>query len=122
MLQAPKVRLGVSEDEPSVPERALGRDSGSVIERFSVPESPLHTVGSELALLPVVESCLGALDVGHPANEGSPSRAEPTPQLTVIPAFPLIPVTGVDSGALIEVSFEDGGENSAQGGGLRRLS
>jgi hypothetical protein len=122
MLQAPKVRLGVSEDEPSVPERALGRDSGSVIERFSVPESPLHTVGSELALLPVVESCLGASDVGHPANEGSPSRAEPTPQLTVIPAFPLIPVTGVDSGALIEVSFEDGGENSAQGGGLRRLS
>jgi hypothetical protein len=79
-------------------------------------------VGSELALLPVVESCLGASDVGRPADEGSPSGAEPTPQLAVIPAFPLFPVTGVVFGALVDVSFGDGGENSMQGGGLRRLS
>jgi hypothetical protein len=60
-------------------ERALGGDSGSVGEKFSIPKSPLHAVGSELASLPVVESCLGESDVGRPADEGSPSGAEPTP-------------------------------------------
>jgi hypothetical protein len=109
MLQAPEVRLGASEVEPSVLEQALDGDSGSIGERTSVHESPLHALGSELASLLVVESCLGASDVGHPANEGSPSGVEPTPQLAVILAFPLIPVTCVDSGALIDVSFGDGG-------------
>jgi hypothetical protein len=31
--------------------------------------------------------------------------------LAVIPAFPLIPATGVDSGALVDASFEDLGKN-----------
>jgi hypothetical protein len=79
-------------------------------------------MGSELASLLVVESCLGASDVGRPANEGSPSGAKPTPKLAVISAFPLFPITGVVFGALVDVSFGDVGENSVQGGGLRRLS
>lgn len=78
-LQAPEVRLGASEDEPSVLEQVLGEDSGTVSEGFSVPESPLHAMGSEFSSLPVVESCLGTSDVGHPANDGSSSEAEPTP-------------------------------------------
>jgi hypothetical protein len=45
MLQAPEVRLGASKVEPSVPERALGGDSGSVGERSFVLESPLHACG-----------------------------------------------------------------------------
>jgi hypothetical protein len=119
-LQAPAVRLEASEDVSSVPERALGRDSGSVGEGFSVPV--LHAAGLEFASLPVVESCLGASDVGCLADEGSPSGAELTPSLAVISAFPLISVMGIDSGAIVDVSVGDLGENLVHGGGLRPLS
>ncbi|KAE8099791.1 hypothetical protein FH972_017745 [Carpinus fangiana] len=42
--------------------------------------------------------------------------------LAVIPTFPLIPATGVDSGALVDASFGDLVENLVQGEGFRRLS
>ena len=42
--------------------------------------------------------------------------------LALISVFPLTPVTGVDSGALVDVSFGDLGENSVQGRGFWWLS
>jgi hypothetical protein len=100
----------------------LGGVSRSVGEGFSVPVSPLHVGGSEFASLPMVEICVGALDIGYPAVEGSPLGAKPTPLMAVILAFPLISITGIDSGALVDVSVRDLGKNSVQGGGLWRLS